>query len=573
MGGRCSCFSGISRPTSPPRGGLSLTAIPPDLIQGRLLPAAQGAALAALACTSRDLLELVDRSPELWQALALEHLGTALCAVHQTVAPPPQDDAAAGRWWRELLQAACTCSSLCWERVASQRLLGPSSLRSAASQAARNLLRCCAHTSVAIGQVVLLIGGQRMGGGGHPVSGVVVVNCRLLQVFPAELAPDSERPEPRIRHASCAIAPGEGSDLPRVLVLGGVVDHWEPTMHGSREALILELLDPHGFCVRWHRQPCQGEAPSGEAPLFHHVLCSTNAGRRVLAWGGDTMDFDNRDGQERARTDCVSRESLIFELDVRTWHWTRVQTHGIGPGHRSLAAAVVHRNRMVVLGGSSDPKPPRAFSFGELAPMTPYALDLRTWTWQHPEPIEGGTEDPEPRTRFAIELRGDWLLGHGGRGSFSEYLDDLFCLNLQTLRWKEIRVGGGEDVQYADVFGSCMCGGIVFGGMSHGGNVPKADALIYSSVLEIAARPDQTTAALMDAQADDGVEQQEVGEPLASGQRILLRGLIARPDLNGLSGELVDFLEERGRWSVRMMGGRGDVTMLLRPDNIRLVQQ
>jgi len=54
---------------------------------------------------------------------------------------------------------------------------------------------------------------------------------------------------------------------------------------------------------------------------------------------------------------------------------------------------------------------------------------------------------------------------------------------------------------------------------------------------------------------------------LIVGSRVRVHGLIARPDLNGLHGTLVDFDEEEGRWRVRFDDGAGK---LLWPANLEI---
>jgi len=355
---------------------------------------------------------------------------------------------------------------------------------------AQRLLRGCAHVPVQIGEVALLIGGLGVSG---RTGGVAVVDCRELEVRLAELAPGSIAPAPRIRHGACGIMPTNGV-TGRAVVVGGVssVPSEDLNFHGAREVLVLDVLDERARQVCWHTQATTGRSP-GDESIFHHVLSGFNHGRGVACWGGDVEDFQNNTEFLRIRAECHARSDTIYLLDVATWVWSECRTTGQVPGHRSLAQHCLDRQgeRLIILGGSRDPKPPRAFEHGELADMVPVALDLRTLEWTRgcsastaaasSDTVCSGGVGPAPRTRFATERLGDWLLGFGGRDSDGEILGDTFLLNLRTLSWPEVpQTALGSKRGTPVAMASVLAGAALLGGLQGMGVVPcpQADVLL-----------------------------------------------------------------------------------------------
>jgi len=412
------------------------------------------------------------------------------------------------------------------------------------------LLRSGAHVSVSWGELVLLVGGKAQYG---PLqSGVVVVDCRNLEVRAAELALGVGAPLPRLRHAACkinAVSPG-GAD--RVLVIGGATERSgrPPTLHSSAQAMILEVLDPGAAHVRWSTADISGQAPGNGAPLFHHTLCSYNGGSHVIAWGGDTMDFENELLLEEATLDCEQRASYVFVLVVSCMSWRRVQTSGQQPGHRSLAVGVVHGHRLIIVGGSLSPKCLRAFDYGRLASMSPHALNLHTWTWEATDTPQDAV--PQPRTWFGTERRGHWLICFGGRGESDDILGDLFALNLRTLVWRTPHTTGLQEYSEA-AFAASMCGGIVLGGLTAPGFwSAKSDPLLVDFELR----------------GDESSDEESADVHFEAGELVQVRRLSARSDLNGQVGVIEGFAAPWNRWIVRLQVQHISDPVLVRPENL-----
>jgi len=466
----------------------SLIELPQDILE--VIPhAVQIDSLATLAAVNRSFSSSIRDNAQLWHDVALELLGHSSCALHEVAhskrcrtniidnGEAPRVRCAA-KWWRDLTREATLGRTLRWNSDIPMEIL--------AKPEAQSLLQCCAHTSVTIGELVLLIGGSTPNYVRHPAF-PVVVNCRTLEVQTASLSADSLMPPTLLHHAACEIAPAMHNGPPRVLVVGGVVrdhDMGEPVFMSANEGLVLELLETSPVpLVRWKVQKFKGDLmpwyQDMEPPkLFHHILCSFNKGNSVVTWGGDTTDFFNHDGLAKAQVRCSTRASVVFVLDVHTWRWQNFDTGGECPGHRSLAHGVVYDEQLVVIGGTSDPVPPRGFELGELASMSPYSLDLHTWTWRKGTSITSRL--PAPRTRCAAERRGKWLFGFGGRGEENQALDDVFQLNLKSLEWVQPDIIGSENKDGHDACLSSMAGGLVLGGLASGVWHAKADALLFA---------------------------------------------------------------------------------------------
>ena len=67
-----------------------------------------------------------------------------------------------------------------------------------------------------------------------------------------------------------------------------------------------------------------------------------------------------------------------------------------------------------------------------------------------------------------------------------------------------------------------------------------------------------------------GGDGSEDAAPL-SGKRVEMHGLLARPDLNGRTGDATQFSSESGRYTVVVEGG--SETVALKPANLRLVKR
>jgi len=496
-----------------------LTLLPLDLYSSRVLRSLEYPDLRSLYCTSKaSKNSLQAEGPQFWTCLSVATVGASLTRLHisaskllrKRISSEGSEDLANAKVCKKLLRKAardpsCRPSSLRWDADATKKLYS--------SSETRELLRVCGHTATEVGSSIVVLGGSRLSP--HRPSGATLINTRSLTCRAASLTPDSEIPMPRLRHAVTSIS-SSPEGCPRALVLGGVseVFHHLEEMHSAAEALVLEIVGEEAGIIRWRSHKLHGPSPGNGSPLFHHVACSFNNGKQVVVWGGDTQDFSDGPGQEAAAAECNERKDFVFVLDVQTWTWNKIRTTGPSPPHRSVAEAVVFQEKLVVFGGSEDPKPPRAFVFGTLPSMKPMVLDLKTFEWQEVPPQPPSQPLPPPRTRFPRELRGSFVLVVGGRGQFGQSLDDAWRLDLRTMQWKEQRIRGSQVMPRNASAASALAGGLLLGGMTDGHPCVQAQALLWD-VLE--ADPDNIDEDVEDS--DMELEEEHGAKPSLGGPR------------------------------------------------------
>lgn len=74
----------------------------------------------------------------------------------------------------------------------------------------------------------------------------------------------------------------------------------------------------------------------------------------------------------------------------------------------------------------------------------------------------------------------------------------------------------------------------------------------------------EAAAAASDVNAADGSSMLETQQAPLTGRKVVISGLLARPDLNGKVGDAISFDEAKGRYTVRI----GDEHIALKPTNL-----
>ncbi|XP_019441203.1 PREDICTED: rab9 effector protein with kelch motifs-like [Lupinus angustifolius] len=118
-------------------------------------------------------------------------------------------------------------------------------------------------------------------------------------------------------------------------------------------------------------------------------------------------------------------------LDFEKMAWSKVATTGEKPGPRDSHSAVLVDHKMIIFGGTN----------GFKKVNDTHILDLVTKEWI--SPICEGTP-PSPRESHTATLVGDERLvifGGSGEGD-ANYLNDLYILDLRTMRWSFPEVKG-----------------------------------------------------------------------------------------------------------------------------------
>ncbi|KAJ5578513.1 uncharacterized protein N7459_007477 [Penicillium hispanicum] len=166
------------------------------------------------------------------------------------------------------------------------------------------------------------------------------------------------------------------------------------------------------------RPPSTDYRPSVRKALGHVPACLVNASvtycgsDRIYAFGG----FDQF-------TDEVYNH--VLRLDLNTLRWELVDNYGDIPGVRMGHTATLYQNdKLIVFGGENEHRE-------YLSDVV--ILDLQTFTWTLPD-ISGSV--PRGRARHAAVIHDDKLFIVGGvTGENNIILDDLTYLDLQTWTW------------------------------------------------------------------------------------------------------------------------------------------
>ncbi|KAJ5948101.1 hypothetical protein N7466_001116 [Penicillium verhagenii] len=165
-------------------------------------------------------------------------------------------------------------------------------------------------------------------------------------------------------------------------------------------------------------RPATDYRPSVKKAQGHVPACLVNASvtycsnDHIYAFGG----FDQF-------TDEVYNH--VLRLDLNTLRWELVDNYGDIPGVRMGHTATLHQgNKLIVFGGENEHRE-------YLSDVV--ILDLQTFTWTLPE-IRGSI--PRGRARHAAVIHDEKLFIVGGvTGENNVILDDLTYLDLQTWTW------------------------------------------------------------------------------------------------------------------------------------------
>ncbi|GFR48646.1 hypothetical protein Agub_g10599 [Astrephomene gubernaculifera] len=170
---------------------------------------------------------------------------------------------------------------------------------------------------------------------------------------------------------------------------------------------------------------CDPPGPRVSASFVPYI---TPRGSFVFLFGGEYADV---------ATDKVHVYKDLFRFDVDKRRWARIDSPN-GPPPRSAHQAVVVKNTMLVFGGEfTSPNQERFHHYKDL-----WRLDLTTWEWDC-LPSKGG---PSARSghRMVLQPLKNRLLLFGGfydTGRDVKYYNDLWELNLETMKWTSLGVG------------------------------------------------------------------------------------------------------------------------------------
>lgn len=166
----------------------------------------------------------------------------------------------------------------------------------------------------------------------------------------------------------------------------------------------------HTETMQWTRPEMQGEIPP---PCRAHT--ATLVDRKLVVFGG---------GQSS------TYYSDIWVLDTQMRRWTRPSFDvEIAPAPRRAHTTVMYKGKLWIFGGGN----------GEFALNDLWTLDitanLERLKWQQ---IEAGRVKPKPRGYHTATLVGNMMIVIGGSDGHDCFYD-IWCLNLDTCRWKELK--------------------------------------------------------------------------------------------------------------------------------------
>ncbi|CUE71860.1 kelch domain-containing protein, putative [Bodo saltans] len=136
-------------------------------------------------------------------------------------------------------------------------------------------------------------------------------------------------------------------------------------------------------------------------------------------------------------------DAWVLEADLT---WRELPTRGNNPTYpfsgtpecRYGHTSVIYREHMYVFGG-----------FGASGPAEPHvwALNLETYIWAVVDVAVGVSDGPGGRFGHTASLVGCRMVIFGGMDGFphGKSLNDAYQLNLVTLEWTKLLVGGGSD--------------------------------------------------------------------------------------------------------------------------------
>lgn len=192
---------------------------------------------------------------------------------------------------------------------------------------------------------------------------------------------------------------------------------------------VLNIDSCNPQCERWYNINAIGNFPG---PLCRHSAVVYN--EEVYIYGGTNGDNEN---------------NSTYKLNLETQTWS--QYPGSMPGVDSHSA-IVYKDLMIIFGG---------YQGGSLVNKL-YIQSLSDFTWIQKEP----DFFPSPRASHRAVLYNGHMWIYGGRSYDSNYLEDLWKLNLEDWTWSLIEYTGNApgvvSAHSACVYGEVM---LIFGGV------------------------------------------------------------------------------------------------------------
>ncbi|XP_052866120.1 LOW QUALITY PROTEIN: kelch domain-containing protein 3 [Anopheles cruzii] len=191
---------------------------------------------------------------------------------------------------------------------------------------------------------------------------------------------------------------------------------------GRNDEIVCDIL----FCFdtatrKWSSPPVTGTVPGARDG---HSACVYGA--RMYIFGGFEESID--------KFSCD-----VYYLDLRTMHWTYVNTLGEPPSYRDFHSATVVNERMYVFGGRSDAVAPYHSQEEIYCPKIKY-LDFKTECWQTPKTT--GEIPLGRRSHSAFTYNNKIYIFAGYNGNLDMHFNDLYCFDPDRNVWRLMKPQG-----------------------------------------------------------------------------------------------------------------------------------
>ena len=228
--------------------------------------------------------------------------------------------------------------------------------------------------------------------------------------------------------------------------------------------------------MNWSRCDVAGQGPSAQMLYGHSLDKSTlllYGGMKVPGYSMETSDVwllhlqqapDNSETANELDGDACMTEKLPFR-----WKWEKVTVSGTIPHARAYHSAAICNKKLWIFGGTWGSRTHNDFS----------CLDLDTWTWE--SVATHGGEPPSARMGHSCTKHGTNLIFLGGsdnpfcQGGGRDY-SDAYCFDTVTGIWRSLTAAPGRIIgrRHAAVsVGDCIL--VIAGGSPHTNSVGCLD--------------------------------------------------------------------------------------------------
>ncbi|EAA05915.4 AGAP009495-PA, partial [Anopheles gambiae str. PEST] len=270
------------------------------------------------------------------------------------------------------------------------------------------------HASVVVGEFIYSFGGYCTGEDYHSNSAidVHVLNTHNMRWAPIPAVEDEngvpcKYPEvPFQRYGHTAVA----------------FEHKIYLWGGRNDEIVCDIL----FCFdtrtrKWSRPSVTGTVPGARDG---HSACIY--AERMYIFGGFEESID--------KFSCD-----VYYLDLRTMHWTYVNTLGEPPSYRDFHSATVLNHRMYIFGGRSDAVAPYHSQEEIYCPNIKF-LDLKADRWYTPKTT--GEIPVGRRSHSAFIYNNKIYIFAGYNGNIDKHFNDLYCFDPDRNVWRQVTPQG-----------------------------------------------------------------------------------------------------------------------------------